>query len=831
MAGFEAARNFQNAVLDQQYQIDLENYNNQVVQEKTLRKLKDKQNLQQYEYQTAVKEAQEQAQEDAYVRSNEVYDNNLKSIDFYAGTARSRVQLGLDEQIAQLSFQMDDLDNDFARRAAAAAFADTGQQQIIDNAKENAGLAKEELEIQRTEGKAQFDAKFANIEAQETKLSNDINIEQNRIRDLYDRGGIKETELKKFGLESKAAQKRFEIGQEQAKAFDIESTLKTGQLGIRESELDYLKYERASKEGELDIRTEALGKFDIEKTAALGQLGVREKGLEGFDIEQRSRLGELDIREQGLEKLSIEERSKLGELGIREDALESLSIEERSKLGELSIREDALEKFDIERESTLGELGIREKGIKEFNQEKRRLQTESRYSQLNNQLESMMKAGAAKATGLKGRSANKVINSIAAFNGLNSQKLNDSLYQAIESVELKKSLEKQRIDLQRKTAERDTILRKSLEEQSIALGRDITTSDIALRRSLEERGIELGRDVATSDIALRKSLEEQGIALGKDIATSDITLKKSLEKEGIKIGKNKVIDSTKLEKKLAKDGIKLDTKFLKNTFDLKQSLEKSKVELEKTATSADIALRKSVQKQLNNLEKSTADKDIALRKKLQEKANKLDETIAQKTLDARKTFEESTLSIRKTLAEAEEQSFLDLMGAGNVKSRQITAGQQQTTAAAKSKQDEIAQALGVDAQELSLSKEKLAESIMSAGESAKIQLEEIENKSFEAKTQSFAQRMLKPRFGPALPEPFKTPKTEYIEPKLPIYHTKGSVKAGGASARVPQSSGLSTALGIGSAALAIAAPFTGGATAGILGGLSAGTGFLSGLFK
>jgi len=111
------------------------------------------------------------------------------------------------------------------------------------------------------------------------------------------------------------------------------------------------------------------------------------------------------------------------------------------------------------------------------------------------------------------------------------------------------------------------------------------------------------------------------------------------------------------------------------------------------------------------------------------------------------------------------------------------------------------------------------------------QLEEIENKSFEAKNQSFAQRMLKPRFGPALPEPFKTPKTEYIKPKPPIYHTKGSIKAGGGSSRIPQPSGLSTALSIGSAALAIAAPFTGGATAGILGGLSAGTGFLAGLFK
>ena len=655
MAGFEAARNRQNAVIDQQYQIDLENYNNQVIQEKRLRKLKDKQALQQYEYQTAIKQAQEQAQEDAYVRSNQVYQNNLKSIDFYADTARSRVQLGLDEQIAQLSFQMQDLDNDFARRAAAAAFADTGQQEIIDNATENARLAQEELTAQRAEGEAQFDAKLQNISAQETKLSSDLTTEQERITALYGEQGIKQTELEKFGIESAAAQTKFEIGQKQAEAFDIESTLKTGQLGVREEELDYLKYERAAKEGELKIRT------------------------------------------------------------------------------------DALQKFDIEEKSALGELDIREKGLAEYDRQKKRLQAESRYDQLNNQLESMMKAGAAKATGLQGRSAGKVLNSIAAFSGLNSQRLNDNLYSAVESVELKKSMEK----------------------DSIALQRTKVKDDIKLRRQLE------------------------------------------------------------------KDGITLDTAYIKNTFDLKQRLEKKKIELEKTATSADIALRKSVQKQLNDLEKSTSDKDIALRKKLQEKANTLDKDIAQKTLDARKAFEEKTLSIRKTLTEAEQTAFTDLIGIGGVKQRQITAGKQQTITSAQTKQKEIAQALGVDQQELNLSKEKLAESIMSAGESAKIQLENIENKAYEAKTQSYAQRMLKPRFGPALPVPFKTPKTEYIQPKPPIYHTKGSIKAGGGSARVPQPSGLSTVLSIGSAIAGIAAPFTGGAAAPI----SAGLGFLANLFK
>ena len=655
----EAAVGRQNAVLDQQYELELENYNNQVVQEKELRELKDAQNLRDYEYQTGIKEAQEQAQVNAYEHSNEVYENNLKSIDFYADTARSRVQLGLDEQIADLSFQLEDLDRDFSIKAAAAAFADTEQQQIIDNAKQNAELSTLELANQRAEGQAKFDAQLANIAEEETKLSNDLTIEQNRITSLYGEGGIKKTELEKFGIESTAAQRKFEIGQEQAKAFDIESALKTGQLDIREQELDYLKFDRESKEGELKIRT------------------------------------------------------------------------------------DALKKFDIEEKSALGELDIKEKGLAEYDRQKKQLQSESRYDQLNNQLESMMKAGAAKATGLKGRSAGKVLNSIAAFSGLNSQKLNDSLYSAVESVELKKSLEK----------------------ESIALKRATVKDDIKLRRQLE------------------------------------------------------------------KDGITLDTKYIKNTFDLKQGLEKKKIELEKTATSADIALRKSVQKQLNDLEKSTADKDIALRKKLQQKADTLDKDIAQKTLDARKTFEENTLSIRKTLTEAEQTTFNELVGAEGIKAQQIQAGKKQTKDAAKLKQDEIAQALGVDVEELESSKEKLAESIMSAGESAKIQLEDIENKAFEAQNQSYAQRMLEPVFGPALPAPFKTPKTEYVEPLPPIPATKGSVKGGSiGGTSTPQPSTLSTALSIGSAVAGIAAPFTGPA-APVVGGIAAAGSFLADLFK
>ena len=489
----EAAVGRQNAVLDQQYQLDLENYNNLVIQEDTLRKAENQRRTDEYEHNLKIQEAQEKAQIDAYERSDEVYQNNLKSIDFYADTARSRVQLGLDEQIANMSFQLEDLERDFSKRAAAAAFADTQQQEVINNAVENAGLQQKELAIQKAQQTAEFDAKLENIRQQE-----------------------------------------YQIGKE-------------------------------------------------------------------YDIEQR-----------GLERFNIRERG--------------------------------LERFDIE---------------------KKKASTETRYQQLNNQLETIIKTGAAQARGVKGRGANKVINSIAAMSGVNTQRFNDSLYLAEQSITLEKDLAKQSIDLERDQAGRTSELKKFL-------------------------------------------------------------------------------------------GLK-------------------RTETERTLTK---------QQKLSILGDKTAEKGSA--------------------------------------------AYLGSLG---IQEKQITARKEQTKTAAETKQDEIAQMLGIDVEEIESSKEKLAESIMSAGAAAKNQLEDITNKAFEAKNQSYAQRMLKPRFGPKLPEPFKVPKTEYVKPLPPIPVNKGSIKGGAIGGSRPQQpSTLSTALSIGGAVASIAAPFT-GVAAPFIGGIGQAANFFADLFK
>ena len=83
MGKYKKARGRANAILDQQYQLDLDNWVNNVAQEEEVRTLKDKQALEDYEFRSGVKDAQEEAQTNAYIRSNEVYEDNLKSIDFF----------------------------------------------------------------------------------------------------------------------------------------------------------------------------------------------------------------------------------------------------------------------------------------------------------------------------------------------------------------------------------------------------------------------------------------------------------------------------------------------------------------------------------------------------------------------------------------------------------------------------------------------------------------------------------------------------------------------------------------------------------------------------
>lgn len=436
--GAKHAKGLQHAQLDQKFLVDSKQHANNVFQEEKVREFKDRAALDDYKFRTGTKAVTEKAQMQAYERSNEVADNNLKSLDFYAGTAKDRINLGLDEQIAELSFQFEDLERDFTRKAVSAAFGDAALEQTLDNARQDADLKKKELKIEKANATAEFDAKLGYINEQGQKIA---------------------------------------------------------------------------------------GQFDIES---------------------------------------------------------------------------------------------------------KKVQSENRYNQLNNQLESIVQKGAAQARGLKGRSANKMTASIASLSGLNTQRLSDSLYLAEQSIEIQREL-------------------------------------------------------------------------------------------------------TKKQK-------------------------------------------------LSVLGDKTAKKGSA--------------------------------------------SYLGALG---IQRKQIKTKLGQTKRSVKLQQKEIAETLGIDAEEFELSKEKLGESLMSAGESAKIKLEEIEAKVFEAKTKIYAQRMLKPVFGPDLPVPFATPKTEYIKPLRPIYPTEHTIKQGAGLTGSNTPSTASTALGIGSTVASLASLIPGAAP--IAAPIAAGLGFLSDLFR
>jgi len=153
--------------------------------------------------------------------------------------------------------------------------------------------------------------------------------------------------------------------------------------------------------------------------------------------------------------------------------------------------------------------------------------------------------------------------------------------------------------------------------------------------------------------------------------------------------------------------------------------------------------------------------------------------------------------------------------------------------------DRLSYALGLSAEQLTMNKDRLADSLISGVTSLDEQLLALEKAKYQADYNAHAARMLPPEFAPDARTPYDVPLPEYLEPRpgaapAPAYM--------GQYVAPPSPSGLSQALMIGGAALSVAAiPFTLGASgvfgtgatiAGItgaanLGGVAAGLGGLS----
>jgi len=126
--------------------------------------------------------------------------------------------------------------------------------------------------------------------------------------------------------------------------------------------------------------------------------------------------------------------------------------------------------------------------------------------------------------------------------------------------------------------------------------------------------------------------------------------------------------------------------------------------------------------------------------------------------------------------------------------------------------DEIAFAMGLSAEQLSMNQERLGSSLIAAATSIDDQLLALEQAKFKADYNAHAARMLPPEFAPDAKAPYDVPLPEYIQPR------PGAAPAPAYMAQYvapPQQSGLSKALAIGGAALSVAAiPFTLGGSLG-----------------
>tara|TARA_Y100000401_G_scaffold48680_1_gene37854 strand:+ start:3160 stop:4812 length:1653 start_codon:yes stop_codon:yes gene_type:complete len=143
---------------------------------------------------------------------------------------------------------------------------------------------------------------------------------------------------------------------------------------------------------------------------------------------------------------------------------------------------------------------------------------------------------------------------------------------------------------------------------------------------------------------------------------------------------------------------------------------------------------------------------------------------------------------------------------------------QENTAEADQALNEIAFAIGVSKEQLSMNKDRLGASLVNSVASIDDQLLALDQAKYKSDYNAHAARMLPPVFAPDAKAPYDVPLPKYLKPR------PGAAPAPAYQAQYvapPSQSGLSKALMIGGAALSIAAiPFTMGASIGAASGLT-----------
>ena len=337
---------------------------------------------------------------------------------------------------------------------------------------------------------------------------------------------------------------------------------------------------------------------------------------------------------------------------------------------------------------------------------------------------------------------------------------------------------------------------------------------------LEDIRTEMNRDSQLANIAFQKQGQKidslvkagQAKALGRKGVSAARTLQTTMALSGLNVARltnqaffvNKEADAAKQATNIRRDVIGFEDEISKI---------REAGQLGRLATNADrLTTQDTYQTAARKAEAdadSTASQRLGTQQSLMEdvtqnrlssqlafnKANYDAESAADKTARERLASEESLLS---TIAGTQQQFSLD---------------------EADQRLDEIAYAIGLSKEQLTMNKERLGESLAATTLSIDDQLLALEQNKFKADYMAHAARMLPPEFAPDVKAPYDVPLPKYIEPR------PGAAPAPAYQAQYiepPQQSGLGQALAIGGAALGIAAaPFTLGGSLGL--GMGLGT--------
>ena len=150
-------RGYSNAMNASEYEAALDNYYTQKRNDEEITRLKDRSAEDQWLENEKIRQLQITQQVDAYDKNAKVYETTLDAIDLAARDAEDRVRLGLDEQIAEFAFQVDDLQRDMIKESMQAGLQYDQQEQSLEAARLTDDITQKNIQLERRFKKKQYE--------------------------------------------------------------------------------------------------------------------------------------------------------------------------------------------------------------------------------------------------------------------------------------------------------------------------------------------------------------------------------------------------------------------------------------------------------------------------------------------------------------------------------------------------------------------------------------------------------------------------------------------------------------------------------------------------